>query len=291
MGFVLGNLVDGVIWYTLHVMKILRSISKLLGRPDYLPATLAATLLGGVAGGGGSKLRLGIAVLSNFLLFSFAIIYQKIENAPTAAAEPNGKKQNPIASGEVSVKFARTVSAIMVLLCLALAALLGPLNIALGLLGVLLAVSLSHRSLNLGNSALMRLGKHQPLLSVIFGLSGYLVTAQKLRLEAILLTIFFLAFGFLFATWIAEKTTRTLGKPMLLVLLVVAAASAYLLFIFLEVIPAWVLLLIVLLSSALSLIKHRFNSDQQSLPLILFDSLAISTAVSLIISYLIPVFF
>ena len=291
MGLVLGNLVDGVIWYTLHVMKILRSISKLLGRPDYLPATLAATLLGGVAGGGGSELRLGIAVLSNFLLFSFAIIYQKIENAPTAAAEPNGKKQNSIASGEVSVKFARTVSAIMVLLCLDLAALLGPLNIALGLLGVLLAVSLSHRSLNLGNSALMRLGKHQPLLSVIFGLSGYLATAQKLRLEAILLTIFFLAFGFLFAAWTTERTTKSLSRLMLIVLSVFATAAAYMLFIVLEVIPAWVLLLIVLLSTALALIKHRFNSDQQSLPLILFDSLAISTAVSLIISYVIPVFF
>ncbi len=289
--FILGIFFEGVLWYTSQMMKILRSINKLVGCPDYLPATLAATLLGGVAGGEGSELRLGIAILSNLLLFSFAVIYQKIENAPVAAAELNCKRQNPIASGEISTKLARTISAIVVLLSLALAALLGPLNVALGLLGVLLALALSHRSLNLGNSALMHLGKHQSLLSVIFGLSGYLATARRLKLEAILLTIFFLAFGFLFATWTAEKKTRMLGKPMLLVLAFFAAAAAYILFVLLEVIPAWVLLLIVLLGSALSLIKHRFNPDQHSLQIILFEAFAIATAISLVLSYLIPVFF
>lgn len=78
---------------------------------------------------------------------------------------------------------------------------------------------------------------------------------------------------------------------MLITLLVFATASAYVLFIVLEVIPAWVLLLIVLLSSVISLLKLRFNPNQQSLPQILFDSLAISTAVSLISSYLVQAFF
>src|SRR5690606_33011432 len=75
------------LWYTSSVMKFLKSAFNLVGRCDYLAATLAVTLLGGVAGGKGSELRLGIAVLSNLLLFSFAVIYQKIENAPAAASE------------------------------------------------------------------------------------------------------------------------------------------------------------------------------------------------------------
>ncbi len=290
-GFRTWELFDGVIWYTLHLMKILRSIYKLVGCPDYLPATLAATLLGGVVGGEGSALRLGIAILGNLLLFSFALIYQKIEKAPMAVTETCSNSQNPIAAGDVSIKFSRSLSAIIVLLCLALAALLGPLNIALGLLGVLIAITLSHQSLNLGNSALMRLGKQQPLLSIIFGLSGYLATAQKLRVEAILLTIFLLAFGFIFAVWTAEKTARPLSRPMLITLLVFATASAYVLFIVLEVTPAYLLLLIVLLSSVILLLRHRINSKQQSLPQILFDSLAISTVISLITSYLVQVFF
>lgn len=281
------DFVNKVLWYTLREMKILRSVYNLLGSFDYLPATLAATLLGGVAGGEGSELRLVIAIFSNLLLFSFAVIYQKIENAPLAAVESDKKGQNPIASGEVTVKFSRTLAAILVLVSLALAALLGPLNILLGLLGVLLAVALSHRSLNLGNSALMRLGKHQSLLSVIFGLAGYLATAQKLDFNAILLTIFFLAFGFLFAAWTADKQIRPLSRPLLIILLVFATASAYVLFIILEAIPAWVLLLIVLLGSALSLIKHHTNPNQQGLQRIVFDSLAIATAVSLFISYLV----
>ncbi len=272
-------------------MKILRSFYKLLGCLEYLPATIAATLLGSFAGGDGSFSRVGIAVLSNLLLFGFAVMYQKIENAPVAVAEPNGKSQNPIASGEVSIKFSRSLSAIVVLVCLALAALLGPLNIVLGLLGVLIAIALSHRGLNSGDSALMRLGKQQPMLSVIFGLSGYLATAQRLHIEAILLTIFFLSFGFLFAAWTAEKITKPLGRPMLIILVVFSTAAAYMLFIVLEVIPAWVLLLIVLLSSALTFLKHRSNTNQQNLPQILFDSLAISTAVSLTVSYLVQVFF
>ena len=272
-------------------MKILRSFYKLLGCLDYLPATMAATLLGSAAGGDRAFTRVGIAVISNLLLFGFAVMYQKIENAPVAVAETNGKSQNPIASGEVSIKLSRALSAIVVLVCLALAALLGSLNIVLGLLGVLIAIALSHRGLNFGNSALMRLGKQQPLLSVIFGLSGYLATAQRLHIEAILLTIFFLAFGFLFAAWTTERTTKSLSRLMLIVLSVFATASAYMLFIVLEVIPAWVLLLIVLLSTALALFKHRFSPKQQSLPQNLFDSMAISTTVSLIISYLVQVFF
>ena len=272
-------------------MKFLRPVYNLAGCLDYLPATMTATLLGGAAGGEGSVHRLGIAAFSNLLLFSFAVIFQKIENAPVEATQANGKGRNPIASGEVSIRFARPFSAVVVLVCLALAALLGPLNILLGLLGVLFAVALSQRGLNLGNSAMMRLDKQQPLLSVIFGLSGFLATAQKLRVEAILLTIFFLAFGFLFATWTAEKTTKPLGRHMLIILLVFAITAAYMLFIVFEVIPAWVLLLIVLLTSVLALVKHRFNPNQQGLPQILFDSMAISSAISLIISYLVQVFF
>ncbi len=271
-------------------MKFLKSAFNLVGRCDYLAATLAVTLLGGVAGGKGSELRLGIAVLSNLLLFSFAVIYQKIENAPAAASEPGQIQPNPIASGEVSVKFARTLSAIFSLVSLALSALLGTLNIVLGFLGVLIAISLSNHNLKLGYSVLMRLGKHQPLLSVIFGLSGFLATSQKLKFEAFLLSIFFLAIGFLFAAFTAAKTPRPLSRIMLIILLVFASASSYLLFIVFEVFAPWVLMLIVLLGLVLVLLQHRNNLRQKKLAEILFDSFAISTAVSLILSYLIPLF-
>lgn len=271
-------------------MKILQSIYKLAGHVDCLAATLAATLLGGIVGGEGSEARLGIAILSNLLLFSFAVIYQKIETAPAAAVSPDAVRQNPIASGEVSIKFAKTLSAILALLCLALASLLGVLDIVLKFFGVLAAIALSHHNLNLGNSTLMRIGKHQTLFSVIFGLSGYLATAETLKSDALLLTIFLLAIGFLFAAWTAEKTPRPLSKPLLIILMVFASGSAYVLFIVFEVITPWVLLLIVLFSAALCLLKHRYNPQQQSLPQILFDSLAISTALSLIITNFIQLF-
>ena len=272
-------------------MKILRSVYKLVERVDYFAATLAVTLLGGIAGGEGSELPLVIAILSNLLLYSFAVIYQKIETAPAAAFEMNGLRQNPIASGEVSLKFASTLSGIIVLLCLALASLLGPLNIILGFLGIFVAIALSHHYLKLGNSALMHLGKHQSLLSVIFGLSGYLATAQKLKSEAILLTIFFLAFGFLLAAWTSGKITRRLSRPLLVILLVFASGAAYVLFVVFEVIPHWVLSLLVLLSTMIAFIKHRFNPHQHSMPQIVYDSLVIATTFSLIISYLVQVFF
>ena len=275
----------------LGVMKILRSIYKLADFPEYLPACVAATLLGGAVGGEGPILRLGIAVLANLLLYSFAVIYQKTENAPMAAVQPNGKTTNPIASGEISVRFSQTLSAIVVLVCLALNALLGPLNIALGLLGVIIAVALSHRSINLGSNPLMRLGKQQALLSAIFAFSGYLATANTVNIEAMLLTSFILALGFLFAAWTTQKTTRILSKPVLVILLVFVVSSAYILFIVLELIPAWVLILIALFSAALSFVKHRYNPNQQRLPQILFDSVAISTAVSLVISNLVKAFF
>jgi hypothetical protein len=45
-----------------------------------------------------------------------------------------------------------------------------------------------------------------------------------------------------------------------------------------------------LFSAAFSLVKHRYNPQHQSLPQILFDSLAISTALSLIMTHLIQLF-
>src|SRR5690606_14068042 len=53
----LGNCQNGVLWYTLQVMKILRPILNLVNCLDYLPATMAATLLGGVTGGENSVPR------------------------------------------------------------------------------------------------------------------------------------------------------------------------------------------------------------------------------------------
>ena len=100
-----------------------------------------------------------------------------------------------------------------------------------------------------------------------------------------------LALGFLFAAWTTQKTTRILSKPLLVILLVFVVSSAYILFIVLELIPAWVLILIALFSAALSFVKHRYNPNQQRLPQILFDSVAISTAVSLVISNLVKAFF
>ncbi len=271
-------------------MKTLRSVYNLLERVDYFAATLAVTLLGGIAGGEGSELRLGVAILSNLLLYSFAVVYQKIETAPSVAFERKELQQNPIASGEVSLNFASTLSGIMVLLCLALASLLGTLNINLGFVGIFLAIALSHHNLKLGNSALMHLGKHQSLLSVIFGLSGFLATAQKLNSEAILLAIFLLTLGFLFAAWTTEKTTRPLSRPLLIILVVFASGAAYVLFVIFEIIPHWALSLIVLLSVIIAFIKHRFNPHQHSMPKIVYDSLVIATTFSLTISYLVQVF-
>jgi hypothetical protein len=51
-----------------------------------------------------------------------------------------------------------------------------------------------------------------------------------------------------------------------------------------------ILLLIALFSAALSLVKHRYNPQHQSLPQIFSDSLALSTALLLIMTHLIQLF-
>lgn len=271
-------------------MRILQNISKLLDQVEYLPATLAVTLLGGAVGGGGAEIRLLLAFLSNLLLFSCAVVYEKIESAPADVYETELAQQNPIAAGEVSLRFARTTGVVLALLSLAAAAMLGPLNIVLVFFGFLISIALSHHSLRLGSAPLMRLEKHQALLSAIFGLSGFLATAQHLKFEAILLVVFLLSIGILFAAWTAESAPKLLRKPFLIVLFVFASGSAYVLFVVFEAISPLVLLLIVLASLILTWARNRFSSQKQSLPQILLDSLIISTALSLILTHLIPLF-
>lgn len=271
-------------------MKILRSIYNLAERFQFLPALMAATLLGGAFGSESFTWRLGLALLSNFLLYSFAVLYKQIETAPCAAANPDRAPQNPIASGDVTMRSARMLAFLSALLALISAVLLGFLNAAVCVLGILVAISLSHHNLRLGNSALMRLDKYQPVLSALFGLAGFLASAGKLNFIAILLAIFLLAVGILFASLTAQGTAHLLSKTMLVILLAFASGAAYMLFFDLKAIPAWVLLSIMLLAAVLTLLKRHYNPRQHRLPQIAFDSLAISTTVSLIISFLVHTF-
>ena len=271
-------------------MRILQNTSKLLDQVQFLPATLAVTLLGGAVGGGGAEVRLLFAFLSNLFLYSCAVVYEKIEGAPSAVYETEFAKKNPIAAGEVSLRFARMTGAVLALLSLAAAAMLGPLNIVLFFFGFLISIALSHHSLKLGSAPLMRLGKHQALLSAIFGLSGFLASAQHLKFEASLLIVFLLSIGILFAAWTADSTPKLLSKPILIILFVFATGSAYVLFVVFEAIPPLVLLLTVLAGLVLTWVKNRFSPQKQSLPQILLDSLAISAALSLILTHLIPLF-
>jgi len=78
---------------------------------------------------------------------------------------------------------------------------------------------------------------------------------------------------------------------LLIILLVFASGATYVLFVVFEVIPPWVLSLIVLLSTMIAFIKHHFNPHQHSMPQIVYDSLVIATTFSLIISYLVQVFY
>lgn len=268
-------------------MKRLKSISILAERFSFVPALTAVTLLGGAIGSESFHWRLGIAFLSNFLIYTFALFYQKIETAPAAAANPNTISPNPIASGEVTVQAARTLAALTALLALASATVVGVFNAAIAVLGVLFAISLSHHNLRLGSSAIMRLGKYQPLLSVLFGLSGFLASKGELNFVAILLAVFLLAVGILFAALTAEGSRRLLSRTMLVILVVAASAAAYELFFVFEALNAWVLSLLMLLGGALALLRHRYSANRQTLRQTVFDALTLSTSLSLIISFLV----
>jgi 4-hydroxybenzoate polyprenyltransferase len=141
---------------------------------EYAFFVVITTLLGAAAGHGSLCWPLVVVLLANWLAVGFAFMVNDVEDAPDDALSPDKAKRNPIASGDLSPRFARLVSFLVAFVATVLYASLGWGPFVTGTACLVLAYFYSSRRVRLKATPFADLATHALILAGLQFLSGYL---------------------------------------------------------------------------------------------------------------------
>jgi 4-hydroxybenzoate polyprenyltransferase len=112
---------------------------------EYVLFVAVTTLMGAKFGGGSFDLRLLIVLMANLLVVGFAFMYNDVEDAPDDALDAKKARRNPISAGMISPRIGKAACLFVALLVLGMYALLGGMAFLLGALCLALAFLYSWR--------------------------------------------------------------------------------------------------------------------------------------------------
>jgi 4-hydroxybenzoate polyprenyltransferase len=131
-------------WYR-RVERPVRGLLQLTRYKEYVLFVAVTTLLGAKFGGGTFDLRLLIVLVANILVVGFAFMYNDVEDAPDDALDAKKAQRNPISAGMISPTIGKAACLFVAVLVLGLYALLGGMTFLLGALCLALAFLYSWR--------------------------------------------------------------------------------------------------------------------------------------------------
>ena len=287
--------------------KTLQSVLVLAQIQQFLYFVCITTLLGVAASQGHFNWQFIIILIANWLAVGFGYMYTSIENAPEDALLEVQHDQNPIAAGLISPKTARNGTFISAVLSIGLYSLLGGWCLVLGLLSLLISLLYASRNLRLKSIPIINILSYSLILAGLPFLCGYASFASDLSKGWIW------PFGFVISIAIiskyykdsrpftmdtisqSQKTTSTLTSRttqlILLTSLIIGLISAVNSFIVMELIPIWVLILILILTSVL-ILSHagadRHPQRSAGTIKIIQKSLEKAAATALLMQFIIP---
>lgn len=285
----------------------LTGLAKLTRINEFGYFILITTLLGVAEAGGVFDQRLVLVMLANGLAVSFAYMVNDIEDAPEDAFSTKNKQRNPISSGLISTKTARLAALVCGLVAAGVYVLLGWWTFTFGMACLLLGIVYSHKAIRLKTVALLDMisrGLLQaglPFLCAYFAFNG---TLNRTWMWPFLFMILLSIFNDLHdarRTDEAERQARQdrlaalLGERsaaiMMTAVVILLGSTGIVSFFLINLVPAWVKVTI----SALFLlffvppyIKFRRSETQESLRVLLFNTLERAAAIGLCFQYLIP---
>jgi 4-hydroxybenzoate polyprenyltransferase len=236
---------------------------------EYVCFVMVTTLLGAIASKGSFGWQLGGVLVANWLAVAFAFMFNDLEDAPEDALNPKKFYRNPVSCRDLSPRSARIASVSVALLAAFTFALLGLWPFILGTLCLLLGFGYSWRPVRLKTLPFLDLASHGLMLAGLQFLTAYF-TFQPSSLSRWLPPFLFIVaislYGELFnelrdleedrkaglthtATWLGEQVTYGL----MMTIFAVGIFSALYTVVVVQLIPGWVLLLMVAMTAVLIL--------------------------------------
>lgn len=280
---------------------------KLTRLNEYVSFVTVTTLLGVAAAGGELSARWWIVLIANLLSVGFAFMINDVEDAPDDALSESKVNRNPVSSGELTPTEGRIASFIVAALSLTLYIVLGGRALLYGAISLVLGVLYSWHGVRLKQIAFLDLLSHCWLLAGLQTLTGFFTFTQQVNRDLFFPLAFILCvslYGELFnelrdfkgdqaanlrhtAIALGEKRTHIL----MMVLLGIGILSGLITFIFLDIIPTWVMVFMAVLALILTLpVLFRLRQNQSSLEIQtpLHKPLEISAAIALFSMYVVP---
>ncbi len=132
------------VWHR-WLRRPIKGLMQLTRYKEYVLFVTVTTLLGAKLGGGTFDIRLLIVLLANILVVGFAFMYNDVEDAADDALDARKAKRNPISAGMISPRIGKAACVVVSGLVLGLYALLGGMALLLGALCLALAFLYSWR--------------------------------------------------------------------------------------------------------------------------------------------------
>jgi 4-hydroxybenzoate polyprenyltransferase len=246
---------------------------------------LVTSLLGAASGNAKFGWTLLGVLLANWLAVTFAFMINDVEDAPDDALDPKKVKRNPVSAGDLSPRQATLASFGVGLVSAALFFTLGFWPCVLGLLSLFLGFIYSWRRIRLKNMAFLDLASHCLMLAGLQFLSAFTAFDPHQPLARWLIPLIFVVSISLYGELFNElrdldgdkqaglrHTAVLLGaRPaywLMMALLVTGAGCGAVTIFVLEIIPGWVLLMLLgtgLVFAVMPLLRIRRQASHLAL--------------------------
>lgn len=266
---------------------------------------MVTTLLGAISARGSFGWQLGGVLVANWLAVAFAFMFNDIEDAPEDALNPEKVLRNPVSCCDLSLRSARIASVSVALLAELTFALLGLWPFILGTLCLLLGFGYSWRPIRLKTLPFLDMVSHGLMLAGLQFLTAFFTfqpSSLSRWLPPFLFIIAISLYGELFnelrdlqedrkaglthtATWLGERVTYWL----MMTILATGIFSALYTVLIVQLIPGWVLLLMVAVTAILilrPLMELRQRKTHLELQQSFQKPLEIAAASALMINFL-----
>jgi 4-hydroxybenzoate polyprenyltransferase len=252
------------VWYR-WLRRPIKGLLQLTRYKEYVLFAVATTMMGAGFGGGWFDWRLLVVLAANILVVGFAFMYNDVEDAPDDALDAKKARRNPISAGMITPRMGRLACLVVGLLVLGLYATLGGMTFLLGSLCLALGFLYSWRMARLKAVPVADLISHGLSLAGLQFLCGYFAFNQGKPYS----WLFFLFVVLLSVYGELNNELRDLtvdrragirhtadllgarGTKVLMAITVVGALVVLAIFLAMEMIPLWILVIPIVLGPML----------------------------------------
>ncbi len=285
----------------------LNGLLKLTRFDEYVYFVVVTTLLGVASAGGKVDWRFLVVLLANWSSVGFAFMINDIEDAPDDALSSSKINRNPVSAGLITPQKARLWTFIVGVISAALFALLGTRPFLFGLLSLILGYLYSYRGVRLKTIAFLDVLSHCLMLAGLQYLTGYFTyTTVLVRnwLWPFLFVVCISIYGELYneirdlegdQAAQLRHTAIVLGSRtshiLMFAILMLGVLSGIVSFLFIDLIPLWVFVVMAILAVLLLLpqvIKLRRGDSSIEIQNAFQKPLERAAALALLLQFLVP---